>query len=159
MEALIFREITGKESILQQLEKMKQTGFLSLEERKVINIRKLTQFFSSNLGQRMIQADKKDMLFREQPFVIGVKAREVDNTINSDELVLVQGIVDVYFKEGEELVLVDYKTDKVEIESQLIERYQMQLNYYKKALEQVTGKKVKESRIYSFYFEKEIVVD
>ena len=159
MEALVFKEITGKESILQQLEKMKQTGFLSLEERKVVNIKKLTQFFSSNLGQRMIQADKKNLLFREQPFVIGVKAREVDNTIDSDELVLVQGIVDVYFKEGEELVLVDYKTDKVEIESQLVERYQMQLNYYKKALEQVTRKKVKESRIYSFYFEKEIVVD
>ncbi len=158
MEAFSFKEVTGKESLLQQLEKMQQTGFLSKEERKVINIRKLSQFFYSNLGKRMIEADKKDMLLKEQPFVIGVPAKEVDNTINSEELVLVQGIVDVYFKEGEELVLVDYKTDRVDTEKQLMERYQSQLNYYKKALEQITGKKVKESRIYSFYLGKEIVV-
>ncbi len=159
MEAFAFGKITGKESLKQQLDTMEATGLLLPEERKIIDMRKLTHFFYSELGRRMIEADKNGVLFKEQPFVMGVPAKEVDNTIDSEELVLVQGIVDVYFKEGDELVLVDYKTDTVNTASQLVDRYKAQLNYYKKALEQITGKKVKENRIYSFYLGKEIVVE
>jgi ATP-dependent helicase/nuclease subunit A len=46
-------------------------------------------------------------------------------------------------------VLVDYKTDRVTEERELIERYQIQLDLYERALEQITGKKVREKLIYS----------
>ena len=52
-----------------------------------------------------------------------------------------------------------YKTDKVDSEEELIRRYEMQLRYYKKALEQMVGKQVKETVFYSFFLEKEINVD
>ena len=51
--------------------------------------------------------------FREQPFVISRSAAEIDEAWDPKERVLVQGIIDAYFLEGDEIVLVDYKTDRV----------------------------------------------
>ena len=74
-----------------------------------------------------------------------------DNFFESEEIVLVRGIIDVYFEEDDEgLVVLDYKTDKVHNIEELELRYKAQLEYYAKALEQLTGKKVKEKLIYSF---------
>lgn len=69
---------------------------------------------------------------------------------------LVQGIIDVCFEEDGELVVLDYKTDKIWSEQKLLEKYQSQLEYYARALEQITGKKVREKIIYSFTMQKEI---
>ena len=49
-------------------------------------------------------------------------------------------------------MLLDYKTDRVSAPSVLLERYRPQLAYYKRALEQITGRKVKETYVYSFTF-------
>ena len=76
------------------------------------------------------------------------------------ETVLVQGIIDAYFVEDGEIVLVDYKTDRVRRgqEQKLINLYHVQLEDYAQALERMTGKKVKEKIIYSFTLHKEIVL-
>ncbi len=73
------------------------------------------------------------------------------------ETVLVQGIIDVYFEEPDGLVVLDYKTDRVKSEEELKEKYQGQLEYYARALEQITGKRVREKAIYSFTLGKEII--
>jgi ATP-dependent helicase/nuclease subunit A len=76
----------------------------------------------------------------------------------SDDLVLIQGIIDVYFEEEDGIVLVDYKTDAVgELgEEELIRRYQEQIHYYERALNQLLDKTIKEKIIYSFSLGKEI---
>ena len=53
-------------------------------------------------------------------------------------------------------MLVDYKTDNVEQAQELVDRYKVQLDYYQKALEQITGKHVKERMIYAVKFGVEI---
>ena len=80
------------------------------------------------------------------------------NKADSDALILLQGIIDAWFEEDDGLVLVDYKTDRVKEggENILLDRYQIQLFYYAKALAQITGKKVKEAVIYSLALQKEI---
>ena len=69
---------------------------------------------------------------------------------------LVQGIMDAYFKEGTDVILVDYKTDFLENEAAFIERYETQLNLYEKALKRVTDGKVSAKIIYAFHLGKEI---
>ena len=59
---------------------------------------------------------------------------------------------------NEEIVLADYKTDKVSTKEELIARYKNQLDYYQQALEQITGKRVKERYLYSFSLQEEIYV-
>ena len=71
---------------------------------------------------------------------------------------LVQGVIDAYFEEGGGLVLVDYKSDVHVTEDILKNRYSRQLGFYRKALEQLTGMKVKESILYSFWLNKPIMI-
>ena len=93
---------------------------------------------------------------------MGVPAREVGKG-DSEELVLIQGIIDAYLEEPEGLVLIDYKTDHVPAglprgAKLLTDRYRIQLDYYARALTQLTGKKVKERIIYSMALQQSIEV-
>ena len=93
----------------------------------------------------------------EDEFVIGLPGSEFPEA-DPEETVLVQGIIDVYFEEEDGLVVLDYKTDKIFRAEELAEKYHAQLDYYGKALEQMTEKKVKEKIIYSFTIRQEIEV-
>ena len=78
---------------------------------------------------------------------------------DSDEQILVQGVIDLYFiDENGQLVLVDYKTDYVENEQELVDKYTVQLQLYKKALEVGINKKVSKMYIYSVKLEKLIQI-
>ncbi len=158
MECLVFGEVEGKESLEKQLDELQAKETLLPEERKQLDLGKLMGFFESKLGRRMIEADAKKNLYKEQPFVMGIPAKEINSSINSEEMVLVQGIIDAYFEEEDSLVLMDYKTDRVKNARELIDKYKAQLDYYQKALEKITGKQVKERIIYSFYLGEEIIL-
>ena len=72
---------------------------------------------------------------------------------------MIQGIIDLYFIDNDEnIVLVDYKTDNIQNVEELIKRYKPQLDYYKRALEDITGKSVKKTVIYSLKLEEEIEI-
>ena len=107
----------------------------------------------------MRKAAENGKLYREQPFVMGISAARVEEKFPSEEKVLIQGIMDAFFEEEGEMVLVDYKTDSIKTGAELTERYQTQVEYYREALEKLTGKKVKESILYSFALNESIVVD
>ena len=87
-----------------------------------------------------------------------VDADKVNPEWKTDEKILVQGIIDVYFEEPDGLVVLDYKTDKVRNAEELKEKYHAQLDYYAQALSRLTGKQVKEKIIYSFTLGEEIAV-
>ena len=74
-------------------------------------------------------------------------------------MVLIQGIIDVFFEEENHIVLADYKTDRVREPEELTAKYKVQLDYYEEALERLTGKRVCEKLIYSFALSSEITLD
>ena len=106
----------------------------------------------------MGRAAQRGMLYKEQPFVLGIDASEIYPQDQSGEKILVQGIIDVYFEEKDGIVVLDYKTDRVRSAGELCEKYHAQLDYYAQALTQLTGKAVKEKIIYSFTLGEEIKV-
>lgn len=134
-------------------------GLLSTEERKRISEKKWSRLLSSDLGRRLAKAQKAGCLYRERQFIMGLPARLLRPEWDSDELVVVQGIVDAWFVEDGKIVIVDYKTDRVAEEKNLIDRYGKQLYYYRMALEQSEQMPVKECVIYSFGLDKEIRVE
>ena len=123
-----------------------------------LDYKDLQTFLGTDLGKRMGEAFKTGNLMREKPFMMGVSAKELDDKFPEDEMVLIQGIIDAWFLEGNDIVLMDYKTDHVRYEEDLVKRYKIQLDLYKRALEASTGKKVKEIFIYSFALGKEIKI-
>lgn len=112
-------------------------------------------FLCSETGHRMAAAQAERRLHKEQQFVMGIPARAV-GPVDSDELVVIQGIIDAYFEEDGELILVDFKTDRTWSSQVLLDHYKRQLDYYERALNQLTGKKVREKWIYSLTMQRAI---
>ena len=159
MECLDYAETDTEEQLRAQLKRLLESQKMTEQEAECIRIRDIRRFVESRLGQRMKKAAMKKHLYREQPFVIQRSASMLDDGWKN-ETVLVQGIIDAYFMEEEEIVLVDYKTDRVRRgqEQKLIDLYHVQLEDYARALERMTGKRVKEKIIYSFTLQKEILL-
>ncbi len=157
MELLDFREETPELS--ECLRQWRECGLLTEEYAEAVRPQKIVHFMESPLAKRMKAAAKAGKLYREQPFVLGITADRLDAEFPAGEQVLIQGIIDVFFEEGGELVLLDYKTDVIETEKELADRYRVQLAYYAEALERITGKRVKEKLLYSFFMEKVISLE
>ena len=154
-ENLDYDKIDTKEQIGEQLK-----NILTAEEQKSIWVPDFNRFAKSPLAGRMKAAAQREQFYREQPFVIAMPANQIREEYETEEEILVQGIIDAYFEEEDGLVLVDYKTDKVQKgqEKELVEKYKVQMQYYKKALEMITDKEVKEIYIYSTGIGKAVLV-
>lgn len=127
-------------------------------EKHLINIYKnnLKTFAQSDLFKRIREAD---VVKREISFNLNVPIKDIYNMENEvDDKIMLQGIIDLYFVENNKIVLVDYKTDNLNDEKEFVRKYSTQLNYYKLALEKITGMEVKESIIYSFKLKNTIKV-
>lgn len=158
LELLDFTKEYGEEELKGAIGRLREEKKLSQEMAECIRIKDILGFLRSRSGQRMRQAALQSRLYKEQPFVLGVDAKEIYPGEAGGEVILIQGIIDVYFEEEGELVVLDYKTDKVRKASDLSEKYHAQLEYYAEALEQLLGKHVKEKIIYSFTLKEEIQV-
>ena len=143
-----------RSTLKQALDNLALQGYLTDEERKAISEKRIYDFFQSDLGQRLLRAQRVE---RELPFSMLFPANRVYPDMLDGEDLFLQGIIDTTFLEEGSWVLVDYKTDRLDEES-LVERYRIQLMLYKEALERLTPYPVKEVYIYSFRLEKAIPV-
>ena len=149
-------DMTVQGELTAQIREMTADGFFSPKEAECLRVKDFAAFLHTALGQRMKRAAEAGVLHREQPFVLDVPAKDIDNAWPAEENILVQGTIDAYFSEedaqGEKFwVLVDYKTDRVKTRdgSDLVEKYAAQLSFYRRALEQITEIPVREMWIYS----------
>ncbi|MDO4337203.1 MAG: UvrD-helicase domain-containing protein [Eubacteriales bacterium] len=161
MECLDYDRLDSEEKVKEQLIRLMEQKKLSEAEYESIRIRDVLRFAGCPLGKRMKTAALEGRLYREQPFVMANPASTLNPDWKGEETVLVQGIIDAYFLEDEDIILVDYKTDRVRRgeENRLIELYHVQLEDYAAALERMLGRKVREKYIYSFTLGKEILVE
>ena len=165
MQKVDLSRVSTIEEIKVQLKELVDRELLSKEEYKVISPYKVKKFFISKLGERMLSAHNRgDIVYRELPFYTEIDVHRIDPDLPKDvegDKVRLQGVIDSFFYEDNEVILLDYKTDYVEQgnEEELINRYRMQIQYYKEALEKITKTKIKECYLYSFYLEKEILVE
>ena len=143
----------AKDNLDKEIENIVSGGFITEEQGKSLDKKRLASFFNSPLAKRMFNSDK---IYREIKVSTFLSANEVYG-IDFDDKILVQGIADCVFEESGQLVLVDYKSDRVKDENELLERYKKQLTFYKYAIEKTLKMPVKEAMLYSFYLEKECI--
>ncbi len=141
-----------------QLQSLIDAGRITEEEVDLVNPKKVLTFLQSPVANRMALAAVRGDLYKEQPFVLAVPAKDLSEEFPEEEKVLIQGIIDVYFIEDNEIVLLDYKTDAVNSGEELVQRYKTQLDYYRKALENINGRKVKERLLYAFRLDEIVKV-
>lgn len=140
--------------------KLVEQKVITQKEAMTINHKGIIGFIESDLGLRIQAAAMTGDVYKEQPFVMGIKASEIAE-VKTEDYVMIQGVVDLYFQEEDDLVIVDYKTDYMKDinEADLVERYKSQMKYYKRALEQNLNKKVKEVYLYAVGVQKVIPVE
>ncbi|MCI9080272.1 MAG: hypothetical protein HFH68_15410 [Lachnospiraceae bacterium] len=162
MEHLPYSKLNDGFDFKGFITEMADSGYMTEEEASIIDARKFKTFYKSSICKRMCRAQESGRLKREQPFIIGIKAEELYDLPGNmgEETILMQGIIDAFFEEDGKIVLVDYKTDFVKRGSsnELAEKYREQLGYYARALNNITGKEVKEKVIYSFALGEEVFV-
>ena len=184
-------DFASEKSVQEQMEAMEKEEKITADMRALVKEQTVADFVSSETGKRMALAQRGGVLYREKPFVMGFTEEELENygfgaDSNTDsceniyektdsdqekeeqkrirheeDLTLIQGIIDVFWIEKDGIVLLDYKTDRVQQAKELIDRYETQLKLYADALERVFGArklKVKEILIYSFSLEKLITL-
>ena len=159
MQQLDFSRVSSRAEIVRQVEELVEREILLPEEAAAVDQDKILNFFMSPLGQRVLAADQAE---REVPFNLLLDAAEVFPELPSgSEQLLLQGVIDLYFREGDELVLVDYKSDRVtpSNKEEIIARYHLQLQLYKTALERILGQTVKASYLYLFDVDEAILLD
>jgi len=146
------------QDIKDLIEEMRLKNQITEIQQEAININKIYKFTQNQIWQRM---QKSKILQKEKAFYINIPINTIYKEADLQGDILVQGIIDLYFiDEDDKLVLLDYKTDYVEHgkEDRLIEKYRVQLDLYKSALEEALKRKVDEAYIYSTYLEKLIEI-
>lgn len=163
LQHLDLGRISSIQDIQDQIQGMVEKELIHEGEAHGVDIPGLMAFFSSPLGQRIRKADR---VYREVPFNLVKRAEDVLPHLDGEEdpcreEILIQGVIDCYFEEGEDLVLVDYKTDYYHSEAmkqRIIQNYRSQIQLYREALEKIQGKRVKESYLYLFHQNEEVLI-
>ena len=149
MEKLDFTyaEADGKEYIEHRIAELVEKKILTENEASSVDVECINGFFRSEPGIRAVRAARKGLLVKEQPFNLMSE--------RGGERIIIQGIIDCYFREGDEIVLLDYKTNRIdplksfdEESERLSGLYGEQMHLYKTALEEATNLKVKNTYLY-----------
>lgn len=136
-----------KAYINERAENLRVNGAISEAVFKALDLRKIYAFFETEIGTRACAAAREGLLSKEKPFTL--------RTEHHGKIVLVQGIIDCYFRDGDELVLLDYKSNRLSYRDRdadierIKEEYKEQISLYRRALEEGTGLSVKEAYLYS----------
>lgn len=147
MQHLPFDEHRLSDEALQQyIESLVTRAIIPEDAVKDIRIEEVKRFVQSDLYLTIAQSDT---LYRELPFI--VNQHDMEKGTHETDAAIIQGMIDVVFvKEGKHY-FVDYKTDafvrrrgmtEEQVGEQLKNKYQVQMKYYQKALETITGQKV-----------------
>lgn len=109
----------------------------------------IMKFIQSDLFKNISESNN---IQKEKPFNLAVPINAVfeEADKDSEDYIMVQGIIDLYYEDEEGIVVVDYKSDNLHNEEEFVLRYHKQLEYYKNAIEKLTKRNVKGAYIYSF---------
>ncbi len=160
MQHMDFSRTERVEDVRQQLEEMVVSGLISNRQKDAVSPDGIYSFFADELGQRLKQAEQVE---REFDFYMEIPASMLEETLpaeDQDETVLLQGIADCFFYDGDGVVLIDYKTDRIPVEQaeERAELYRLQMEYYTKGLSAVLECPVKERYLYFLYCGKAVAI-
>ncbi len=150
MEFLDLHKHKTMEDVLSLTDKLVEKSILTKEEVECVSLDKILIFIETDLASRI---KKSKNIFKETDFVLGIDSSELYNDMHSDKKILLHGCIDCYFEEDDHIILIDYKSDYYteNTKAQLLENYKLQMDIYKRAIENSTNKKVLETYIYLFH--------
>lgn len=142
MQHLPFKEAGLSDQALNDyIESLVAHSIIRAQDVNVIAMEEIKRFIQSDLYHRIAKSDE---VYTELPFV--VNQHQVEHTADTTDASIIQGMIDLVFKENGNYYFVDYKTDALirrkgmsdeDLEKQLKEKYRVQMQYYQRALETI----------------------
>ena len=155
MQNLNFKKQYNINDIRDFVEELYEKHIITEKEKESVSIQNIYSYTQSNVWSELKEAK---LIEKEKPFYIQIPAKDIYMK-DIDGEILVQGIIDLYYiNKNDELILLDYKTDYAKTKEELINKYKVQLDIYKKALEESLQRKVNKVYIYSLHKFGEIEV-
>src|SRR5699024_1794561 len=162
MQHLPMTKSLNEEEIEEYTEVLVEREILTKQEAEIIDIRAIREFFMTDIAACMMNVST---IYREVPFSITLPASEIYASWKSDvdEQVLIQGVIDCLIPKEDGWMLLDYKTDVIDgkVTEQMINKlrakYEVQMNLYRHAIEQIWRQPVKET--YLYFFSKQLMVN
>lgn len=146
MQFVDFSRCGTIDGIKDELARLYNEKFLTRAQVDSISPERIEAFMYSDIGKAMRSADK---VYREFKFSVLLKASELLGEDElSDEKILLQGVIDMYFEKEDEITIVDFKTDRKRPTGEVFEKYKAQLLGYQRALFEMTGKTAKRTVLY-----------
>ena len=156
LEKMDLRKDHAEQTVKESLEHLVDAGYITESEAENINIGSIVSFLRSDIGKQLKTAEK---VYREFRFSVLLPVDRLFKEHIEDKILL-QGTIDCWYEKNDEIVIIDYKTDRLD-ENNIEERnkiYTVQLKAYADALREITGKKIKETVIYYLNMEKIVKV-
>lgn len=156
-EHLDFTRYTKKEEIYEELTKLISEKKIAQEVLQIIDIDRLVEVACSKMLMRMREAKH---IWKEKQFVYLAHAIDIDPSYPKDEKILLQGVVDTFFVEQDGIVIIDYKTDYIDLNHietstrYIKEKYKKQLELYAQAIGEIMRLPIKEKCIYLYNINK-----
>jgi ATP-dependent helicase/nuclease subunit A len=140
------------------LSRLVETGQLTEALALAVDTASIVSFFNSKSGQLAQRAGSS--VLREWPFTYGLDASTI-GTQSGNEIIVLQGIIDMIIPTDDGLVIVDFKTDRI-TQAAISERavkYTPQIRSYATATAGILKKPVIAAWLYFLTPQKSIEVD
>ena len=144
------------------IKELVEKGFLQIDEAAAID----PQIILKALQSHIITMARDNVAKREQPFILFDYYKDVKQDSQSNEKVMIQGVIDLLIISGDKCTVVDFKTGDKDVNPKYMDqfkkktrdKYKKQLDIYAKAVEKILGYKVEQKIIYCMYTGTEIEV-
>lgn len=148
LQHIRFEECRQIDGIQNELRRLVQDQLISGEQAEIVDCEKLSEFFNSSIGKKLLQSQN---VLREFKFSILDDATKYYPDA-AGEKILFQGVVDCALLEDDGIIVLDFKTDYVTEETVLnvTEKYRSQVVSYAQALSRIYQKPVKSAILYFF---------
>ncbi|HEV2319815.1 MAG TPA: 3'-5' exonuclease [Verrucomicrobiae bacterium] len=165
LQHFAFESATDLNSFVAEASRLQRENYLLADEAAVLDLESLLDFWTSRLG-RAICANASSVR-REVAFTAGFAPAELDEMLRqergtglNDEMIVVQGVVDLAVFLPNEIWVVDFKTDEVSAKDlpEKIVSYSPQLKLYARALEKIYARKVTDCRLHFLAAKKTVAV-
>ncbi|MCL1936048.1 MAG: helicase-exonuclease AddAB subunit AddA [Defluviitaleaceae bacterium] len=143
------------EDIKKFLNYLTNENHLNNQEKNVIDINIIETFLKSDIANKMRLSK---YIKKETSFAMSISPKEAYLSDDTEKKIIVHGIIDCYFEYENELIILDYKTDKFKSKQDIIEKYEVQMKIYKKALEEITKRHISKIIIYMIKKNLEIIL-
>ena len=158
MQYIRYEACNNRDGVEQEILRLAKEGMITDEQKQMADVDAITAFFASDIGKRICSSNE---VLREFKFSLLDAGTNYYSDIAKEDKVLLQGIVDCAIVEDDGIIVIDFKTDRINADSLDVLRtqYEKQIKTYGAALSRIYKKPIKDLLIYSFNVRAFIRVD